>query len=850
MSLQQDSSQRPPQISLPNGLRARLLCLPEGAQAAAFVRIHAGAHDAPAVYPGLAHFLEHLLFLGSRHYPVEQSLMPFVQACGGQLNASTRERHTDYFFQVPADRLEEGLLRLLDMLAQPLLDPAAQLREREVLHAEYRARAEDAETLCDAALGRVIGVDHLFSAFHAGNRETLPVEDAHFQQALLGYHQRFYRTGQIELLLAGPQPHAELLRLALLADGSLTAGPFIDRDAPPLAAMRESWLRLQLDRAAPRLLLAFALDGMPEHSQPALDYLSSWIASEAPEGLLPRLRDQGLCQSLKLRVPYGYVGQGVVVIEAVLTEQGLARRAQVVDALLDWLRFFSADACWQACREEYLGVLRRSLQVAEPLALLRHWVEPLAWSDRSDEVAVRQTLAYLLEQMLAAPPVVLTTDTTPCDLIETAGFPLRLSFEAPERAEAVAWHWQPPQANPWLQAGPRGKTDALEPALHWLGPEDTGGRAALYLHWRFTPSTVSAGYWHALRHALQAQVWAARQAGVELRFEDLGQGWLLSLYGIAEAIPLILQDLGALLAKPPAASLAQGPQLAERAFRLGGDELPIRQLLMLLPRVLTAPMAQAGQAPLNQTGLAQHWQASQWQGLALGFAAVLGGPLQTALASLPGRATAARPVPQAGSSTHRWHQAGSGGEGETALLLFCPLPSDVDCMTEASWRVLGRLLERAFFRRLRSELQLGYAVFSRFASFADQGGMLFAVQSPTASAAEILGHIEVFLEDFAAQLASQTVQIEETARELSLRHVAGATDLRAHAEQSLQTWLAGHDDEHPARVAQAMASLSAAQLLAALDALRHAGGWQVLANGFAPDAHGQKTAAKALRLTT
>lgn len=836
MPLPIESSRRPPQIKLPHGLRARLLCLPEGAQAAVFVRVHAGAHDAPAAYPGLAHFLEHLLFLGSRRYPVEQSLMPFVQACGGQLNASTRERHTDYFFQVPADRLEEGLLRLLDMLAQPLLDPVAQRRERDVLHAEYRARAEDVETLCDAALGRVIGADHPFSAFHAGHRETLPVEDEGFQQALLGYHQRFYRTGQIELLLAGPHTHDELLCLAQLADGSLAAGPFVQRTAPALAAGRETWLRLQLDRAVPRLLLAFALDDMPEHCQPALEYLASWLACEAPQGLLSRLRERGWCQSLKLRVPYAYAAQGVVVIEVALTDEGLARRGQVVAALRDWLRFFSADEHWPACCEQYRRTLLRSLQVAEPLARLRHWVEPLAWSDSSDEAAVRQALSHVMEQMLTAQPVVLSTDTAPCEPIETSGFPLRLCFERPERAEACDWSWQPPQANPWLQAGPRWHTEAFDPALHWRGPEDAGGRAALYLHWRFTADAASAGYGQALWHALQAQVWAARQAGVELRFEDQGQGWLLSLYGIAEAIPLILQDLGVLLARPPQASLAQGPLLAERASRLGGDELPIRQLLALLPRALGASVTQAGQGPLDLSGLERHWQGCQWQALALGFATDFGGPLQAALASLPGRAAASGAVPKAGSGADQWHQAGSEGEGETALLLFCPLPVGHDCVTEANWRVLGRLLERAFFRRLRSELQLGYAVFSRFASFAGRGGLLFAVQSPTASAVEILGHIEAFLEDVAAQLASQEAQIKEAAGELSRRHVPGVAELRVHAEQSLQAWLAGHDEEYPARVSQAMAGLDAVQLLATLDTVRHAGGWQVLANAAVADA--------------
>ena len=838
MPLRTDCSQRPPQLSMPNGLRVRLLNMPEGSPAAALVRVHAGAHDAPEAYPGLAHFLEHLLFLGSQHYPVEQSLMPFVQACGGQLNASTRERHTDYFFQVPAERLEEGLWRLMDMLAQPLLDPAAQQREREVLHAEYLARAEDAETLCDAALGQALGSGHPFSAFHAGNRETLPVEDEYFQQALLGYHQRFYRTGQIELLLAAPQAHDDLLRMARSADVSLTAGPFIQREAPPLQHSPESWLRLQLDKAAPRLLLACALDRMPEHAQPALDYLSSWIASEAPEALLPRLRDEGLCQSLKLRVPYWYAGQGVVVIEAALTEQGLARRAQIVDALFDWLRFFAGEARWLACREEYRRVLQRSLQVAEPLARLKHWVEPQAWSDSSDEAAVRQALESVLEQIQVAQPIVLSTDTAGCEPVETEGFPLRLKFETPVRAAAVAWHWRQPQANPWLKASPRGTVGAINPGLQWLGSVDAAGRGALYLRCRFTASALPAGYWQAFHHALQSRVWAARQAGVELRFEDLGNAWLLRLYGIAEAIPLIVKDLGALLAKPPQTSLDQGPQLAERAFRLGGDELPIRQQLALLPRLLAGATSRAEQAPLGQSELNQHWRDAEWQGLAFGFAADLRGPLQSAITALPGQAVSAPPGLKTGSDGYHWHSLGAGQSGgETALLLFCPLPSEGGYGVEAAWRVLGRLLERAFFRRLRSELQLGYAVFSRFASCGDQAGMLFAVQSPSASAAEILGHIEVFLEDFATQLASQAVRVEEVARELSKRHVADTADLRAYAEQIGQAWLAGHGPEHPAPVAQAMTSLNGAQLLAALDVLRHgAGGWRVLANATAPDA--------------
>lgn len=137
---------------LPNGLRLHLAHDPAASRAAAWLRVAAGSHDEPSAHPGLAHFLEHLSFLGGAAFPGDERLMPWLQVRGGQVNASTRGRTTDYFFEVTAEHLGAGLARLIDMLARPLLDIDAQRREREVLEAEYLARSADEQTLIDAAL--------------------------------------------------------------------------------------------------------------------------------------------------------------------------------------------------------------------------------------------------------------------------------------------------------------------------------------------------------------------------------------------------------------------------------------------------------------------------------------------------------------------------------------------------------------------------------------------------------------------------------------------------------------------------------------------------------------------------
>lgn len=63
---------------LPNGLRLHLAHDPAASRAAAWLRVAAGSHDEPSAHPGLAHFLEHLSFLGGAAFPGDERLMPWL----------------------------------------------------------------------------------------------------------------------------------------------------------------------------------------------------------------------------------------------------------------------------------------------------------------------------------------------------------------------------------------------------------------------------------------------------------------------------------------------------------------------------------------------------------------------------------------------------------------------------------------------------------------------------------------------------------------------------------------------------------------------------------------------------
>jgi len=817
---------------LPNGLRLGFIQLPAGSQAAAVVRVNAGAHDAPGEYPGLAHFLEHLLFLGSQAYAPTQSLMPFVQGCAGQLNASTRERHTDFFFQVPAAAFGEALKRLLDMLARPLLDPEAQLREREVLQAEFLARGRDRETLCDAAIGTALSCAHPFSAFHAGNRETLPVEAPAFQKALTGYHQRFYRTGQMELLVAAPCSLEQVLELLQSDECQLPVATNVARSIQPLHADDGATLRLSVDGAQPYLDIAFVLDGLPDEACVALDVLGSCLSSQADGSLFQALSDAHWCDAVSLRVPYWHDGQGVAVFEVRLTERGMGERAQIVAALRDWLHFMSTQATWAELWDEYVQIRLRGLMGKEPLALLRYWIDPAAWTPSIDANRVQQALDVLGAQLHTSRPIVLTVAAgsarTKRNEPIKAGFTLDLVAEQLPPSDRTGWQWRLPERNPWLSERMQPDVAPLQmPTLHWVEHADAAGQGALYLRWRFTVGQPPAGLWHTLHAALRRHNLAATQAGVELRFDDHGHSWCLTLAGYAEALPLILRDLTDILKAPLTVAFEEGRRLGDEAATSNADEMLIRQMLRRLPLVL-AGAAREGDGTLDQYALDQAWQQSYWDALAVGLPRHLSGPLQTVLAALPGLAESGAGRHHESKPRYCWSCFGEPGV-ETALVLFCPLPLRT-AIIEASWRRLARLMEGAFFRRLRSELQLGYAVFCGYRQFGECPGIVFAVQSPSASAGEILGHIETFLDGFAGALVDVAAMATSTG--------SHDGDLRRRAESLWQAHLAGFDGGHPEAVAAASANLDAWAIRAQLQALRAAeGGWHVVANAEAPDTH-------------
>ncbi|MBH9348385.1 pyrroloquinoline quinone biosynthesis protein PqqF [Pseudomonas aeruginosa] len=758
---------------LPNGLRLHLAHDPAASRAAAWLRVAAGSHDEPSAHPGLAHFLEHLSFLGGAAFPGDERLMPWLQVRGGQVNASTRGRTTDYFFEGTAEHLGAGLARLIDMLARPLLDIDAQRREREVLEAEYLARSADEQTLIDAALALGLPAGHPLRRFAAGRRASLALENDAFQRALREFHAAHYHAGNCQLWLQGPQALDELERLAQRACADLPGrAPGASPPPPPLLPFAGEALALRLP-GPPRLVLGFALDALREADEQTLQAFAELLGDRSPGGLLAALGEQGLGESAALRVVHRDARQALLALTFELFDGSAT--AALEAAFFDWLGALRDDAA-------SLLAARRPLlaEPTAPLERLRQRVLGLPAEIRPaclDALRADRCLRLHLDSELDG-----------AEARWSAGFRLSVAPVAaapPLTAQRHAWRFELPS------------------------PPSAAAEGALFLRWRF-PGVPVRSRFLALRQALRPLCGQARLGGVEMGLEALGEDWSLSLLGPRDRLEAAVRPaLARLLAAPPDWR-ASGERLSSAERRRSATGLPIRQLLDALPGVFGEPLAEV-----------DDWRRTRWDALVM----------QAAMPDprwMPGQAAGERlePLPPR-PGRHRRELA---VDGESALLLFCPLPTQ-EVPMEAAWRLLARLHEPAFQRRLRDELQLGYALFCGFREVGARRGLLFAAQSPRACPERLLEHMETFLQRSAEALA------QLPARRLAGLREALADDLRrapgSFAERARRAGAEhlGGGAGRSRLLAEAALGLSGGALLAAPARLREArGGWWVLSS--------------------
>ena len=126
-----------------NELRCILISDTDSRTSSATLNVNVGSLKDPEGVNGLAHFCEHMLFLGTKKYPDENHYSKFLTAHGGQKNAATAEDNTYYFFDIKNERFAEALDIFSQFFKGPLFTESATEREMNAVDSEFRKNLSD-----------------------------------------------------------------------------------------------------------------------------------------------------------------------------------------------------------------------------------------------------------------------------------------------------------------------------------------------------------------------------------------------------------------------------------------------------------------------------------------------------------------------------------------------------------------------------------------------------------------------------------------------------------------------------------------------------------------------------------
>lgn len=124
-------------LQLANGMKVLLVSDPSTDKSAAAMTVDVGHMSDPENVPGLAHFCEHMLFLGTKKYPNENAYSTYLTENGGLSNASTYADNTKYYFDVAHDKLDGALDRFAQFFVAPLFTEGATDREINAVNSEH-----------------------------------------------------------------------------------------------------------------------------------------------------------------------------------------------------------------------------------------------------------------------------------------------------------------------------------------------------------------------------------------------------------------------------------------------------------------------------------------------------------------------------------------------------------------------------------------------------------------------------------------------------------------------------------------------------------------------------------------
>ncbi len=779
-------------LVLDNALRVLLVSDARTDKAAASLSVLRGSYHEPVAYPGLAHFLEHMLFIGTEKYPDVDGYQQFIATHGGSSNAYTAAEHTNYFFDIQVDHFAAAMDRFAQFFISPLLDKQYVDREKHAVDSEYRLQIKDDNWRGFSVLKAAMNPEYPGSRFTIGNLATL---DDGVAEALTEFFDSEYSADQMILVALSNESLDQLEGWIAPMFGAIenhAIGSVTTRERAFTRQQLPAVLTHQSLRDKRRISYNFPVPATEPyyHKKPA-QYITNLLGHEGDGSLHQLLKAKGWIESLAAGVSRLDDANAFLSVDIEINEAGAAHIEEIGQLLFGYIELLRSQAPQAWRYEEQAVVARLGFQFQEqssatgfvyrtgPAFALYPPADVLIapyLMDAFDAQLIESYLGYLTPDNLLLE--VVGPDVTTDQIEPWFQVPYKLEQRKIGGAPMLA-NLHLPEENPFLPEKLHLlDDDSIGPALVvarpglelWLDRDAEFGvpRANLYFSLGVrdgltTPEDIVMAqlYRRLVTDALNEYAYPALLAGLSYRLAVTSSGFQIRLSGYSDQQPELLR---AVLEK------FRNLQLDVSRFELYRSELVREWSNFRNERPYTQTYA-----ALNNLLLSTSWpplvladylrrvdldQLASWREAKLSEFSVLGlahGNVDEAgIDALAKDLADALPLkefplikPEVVNITDPWLLLVAVDHNDASIALHIQ-DSESSYEQRARSSLAGQILSQEYFSSLRTDQQLGYVVSLSSQTKHDRGGLTFIIQSPVASPGELETATITFME---AQLA-------------------------------------------------------------------------------------------------
>jgi predicted Zn-dependent peptidase len=344
---------------LPNQTRVAAVPMKQRNSVAVGIWVKVGARDENPKVSGVSHFLEHLVFKGTKKRTASQ-IKEAVEGVGGSLNAFTGEEYTCFLAKTSKNHFEKVFDVLADMTRFASLKEEDIRKERTVVMEEIKMTLDQPSQLVDELLQELVWPGHALGRPIAGTLESV----GHLtRKDIVGYRDAFYRPNLITVVAAGAVDQKTLLRLSRAHFGSLTA--HAQKTIQIFDEIQQAPRQKVFHKKTEQTHLALAFHGLPkDHADEyALDILSVILGGNMSSRLFNEVREKrGLAYDIGSFVRK-FHETGAFGIEAGVDNKKVKEAVEVIfKELLKVVRGPVTPGEFERAKEFYLGQLDLGLE--------------------------------------------------------------------------------------------------------------------------------------------------------------------------------------------------------------------------------------------------------------------------------------------------------------------------------------------------------------------------------------------------------------------------------------------------------------------------------------------------------